>query len=355
MNAVKKVGNALTVAVTAVGNAIWKFIRGFARMFVKLLKNPKGRIGLIIIGLLVLVAVGISIVDPYEELIKTDDFAQSQPPSGAHWLGTDATGKDYLFLLMHGAKVSLIIGITTAIGVTLFGATLGILAGYFGGWVDTLIMRIVDILLVIPSLPMMLLLAAMFDPYRFYHLIIIFIILGWSGTARTIRAQVLSMKESNFVKAAELAGASRAYVMFKHILPGVSHLLIMSTAMSSAGFMVAEAGLSFIGLSDPYAFSWGKLITDAQAGFLSNAWWMIIFPGLAIFIAVMGFMQLVLALEGIWNPRMGSSEKVYKLFKRLDPNYVNNVFASMEVEGEDAGNIMPPPPQKKKSKGGAKK
>ena len=338
-NLKKRLAMALSL-FTVIGYSIWKFTRGLGRTIAKLWKNPKGKVGLIGVGLLVFVALLIGIIDPNKQLIQPAFGLENvyQAPSFKHLFGTDGEGKDILLLIMHGTQVSLLVGILTALGVTLLGATLGIIAGYFGKWVDTIIMRVVDVMLVIPSLPLMLLIHSMISymgQYRFYHLILIFIILGWAGTARTIRAQVLSLKEANFIKAAELAGASRGYVMFKHILPGVSHLLIMNTAMSSAGFMVAEAGLAFIGLSDAYAESWGKMITSAQGGFTYGAWWAILAPGLAIFIAVMAFMQLGLALEGIWNPRMGNSEKVFKLFKRLDPNYIGKVFDAMDIEGDE--------------------
>ena len=312
----------------------WKLLCRIGKFVARIWRNPKGRTGLIMTGLLVLIAIFAPLIAPYDPYAVIDRPTPFQAPSWQHLLGTDALGRDVLSMVMYGAQISLQVGIFTALGVTFVGAAMGVLAGYMGGWVDTVIMRLVDVLLVIPSLPMMMLLSAAMG-YSFTTLIAVFIILGWAGTARTLRAQVLSNKESNYVKAAQLAGAKNGYIMLKHILPSISNLLVMSTAMSCAGFMVAEAGLSFIGLGDPVKISWGKMITEAQAGFPRNAWWLIIVPGAAICYTVIGFMQIGLALEEIFNPRMGSANKIWKLFRNLGQADVDAAFASMDREGDE--------------------
>ncbi len=323
----KKVGQFFVV----VGLAIWQILKKIGKFCQRVWRHPRGKLGVIMIGLLVLVAIfgPLLVTDVYNSDTYDEHF---MAPCAEHILGTDAKGRDVLSMVVYGAQISLMVGIFTALGTTFVGATMGILAGYLGGWVDMLIMRLVDLLLVLPSLPMMMLLSALLG-YSFTTLILVFIILGWAGTARMIRAQVLSMKESNYVKAAQLAGARSGYIMFKHILPGVSNLLVMNTAMSSAGFMVAEAGLSFIGLGDPVKVSWGKMITEAQSGFTQGAWWLILVPGLAICYAVIGFMQFGLALEEIFNPRMGSANKVWKIFRKLDSSQIDEVFDQMDNEG----------------------
>ena len=168
-------------------------------------------------------------------------------------------------------------------------------------------------------------------------MIFIFVVFGWSGTARMIRAQVLSIRESGYVKAAELSGASRWYVMRKHILPAVSNLLIMNCALSCAGFMIAEAGLSFIGLGDPNSMSWGKILVRAQeSAFTAGLWAWVLAPGAAIFLTVTGFMQIGYALEDICNPRMVKKNAAAKSFSKLSEKSVDEVFAAMDDAPENA-------------------
>jgi len=175
-------------------------------------------------------------------------------------------------------------------------------------------------------------------------IIVIFAAFGWTGLARVIRSLVLVLKNANYVKAAELAGASRAHIMFRHILPGVSHLLIMSTALSCAGIMVAEAGLSFLGLGDPTAISWGKMLAEAQSGgaLLFGHWWWIFAPGIGIFLSVFSFMRIGLVLEEVFNPRMKQSNNMYKIFKHLNNTYLDEVFNGMN-ESDILGSNTPMP------------
>jgi peptide/nickel transport system permease protein len=203
--------------------------------------------------------------------------------------------------------------------------------------VDTIIMRLVDIMLVIPTLPLTIVLTNIFGK-SYFMIVFIFTIFGWQGLSRVIRSQVLVLKNTNYIKAAELAGASRARIMFKHILPGVTHLLIMSTAMTSAGIMVAEAGLSFLGLGDPTAISWGKMLAEVQSGgaLLFGHWWWIAAPGVGIFLSIFAFMRIGMAMEEIFNPRMKQSGAGYKLFKSLSGAYIQEVFDSMNEEDQTA-------------------
>ena len=168
-------------------------------------------------------------------------------------------------------------------------------------------------------------------------MIAIFTLIGWCGTARMVRAQVLSIMNMNYIRAAELAGGSKNYIMFRHIMPSVSHLLIMNTALSCAGFMIAEAGLSFIGLGDPSVMSWGKILVAAQeSAFTSGLWAWVLAPGVAIFITVFGFMQIGYALEEILNPKM--KRKKDNRHKGATPyEAANAVFAEMtEMTADEA-------------------
>ncbi len=268
----------------------------------KILKNPRGRLGVILVGIVALAAIFAPYLTPYE--LDDYDIANGlAKPSAEHLLGTDKNGIDILTQILYGARISLIIGLTTGICVTLLGATLGIVSAYFGKVSAGVILNIINILLVIPTTPLMMIMSNLSSSY--VMMIAVFTLIGWCGTARMVRAQVLSVMNMNYIRAAELAGGSKTYIMFRHIMPAISHLLIMNCALSCAGFMIAEAGLSFIGLGDPSVMSWGKILVAAQeSAFTSGLWAWVIAPGVAIFITVFGFMQIGYALEEILNPKI---------------------------------------------------
>lgn len=160
-------------------------------------------------------------------------------------------------MLIYGTRVSLSIGIITGLLIAVLGAILGVAAGYMGGIVDMILMRIVDIMIVVPTLPLTIVITNIFG-HSYVVIVFVFVLFGWQSLSRVVRFQVLLLKNSDYVKAAELAGAGKGYIMFRHILPGVSHLVVMNTALTCAGIMIAEAGLSFLGLGNPTAISWGK-------------------------------------------------------------------------------------------------
>ncbi|MBQ4074432.1 MAG: ABC transporter permease [Clostridia bacterium] len=324
-------------------------MKGALSLIVKIWKHPQGRVGLLIAGVLVFCAIFAPLIAPYDPYDVTARAEKGLSPSWQHPLGTTiSTGQDIFSMLIYGARVSLMVGLITGILTALIGAVMGICAGYVGGLCDTLVMRVVDVMLVIPTLPLTIVLTNLFGK-SYFMIIFIFVIFGWTGLARVIRAQVLVLKNSNYVKAAELSGAGRWHIMMRHILPGVSHLLIMNTALSSAGIMVAEAGLSFLGLGDPTAISWGKMLADAQSGgaLLFGHWWWIVAPGIGIFLSVFSFMRIGLALEEIFNPRMKRAGAMHRLFRTLNNTYIQKVFAEMdEAEREEAREAA-------KEKGGA--
>ena len=313
-------------------NALMKRIKGIGLFLARIWAHKQGKIGLTVVTILILVAIFAPWIAPFDPYDVTQRSAKGLSPNTTHLLGTTInTGQDIFSMLIYGTRVSLIVGVTAGISIAIVGSILGVMAGYIGGAVDSVIMRTVDVMLVIPSLPLVIVLTNVFGR-DYWIIILIFVALGWTGLSRTIRSLVLVLKNSNYVKAAELAGASRWHIMIKHILPGTSHLLIMSTALSSAGIMVAEAGLSFLGLGDPTAISWGKMLADAQGGgaLLFGAWWWIIAPGIGIFLAVFSFMRIGIVMEEILNPRMKASSSVYKIFKSLNSSYVEEVFNSMD-------------------------
>lgn len=297
---------------------------------IAILRHSKGRLGITLVGLVVLAAVLAPWLTPYD--LDAYDIANSlASPSAAHPLGTDHNGIDIFTQILYGARISLTIGVASGVSVTLLGAILGIVSAYFGKVSGALILNAINVLLVIPTTPLMMILSSLSSSYLM--MIAVFTGLGWCGTARMVRAQVLSMVNQNYIRAAELAGASKTYIMFHHILPGISHLLIMNCALSCVGFMIAEAGLSFIGLGDPAVMSWGKILVAAQEhAFTANLWAWVVAPGAALFITVFGFMQIGSALEEIFHPKMKRLRA-----KSQDCANVAAIFASMtEISEEEA-------------------
>jgi ABC-type dipeptide/oligopeptide/nickel transport system permease subunit len=317
-----------------IGKKIIAIFKGVGRFIAKLWRHPKGRIGLIIVTILIVSALFAPLIAPFDPYDVTQRAQKGLSPSWNHLLGTTiTTGQDIFSMLIYGTRVSLAVGLITGITLAFLGAIMGIIAGYVGGIPDTLIMRTVDVMLVIPTLPLTIVLTNLFGK-SYLMIIFIFVLFGWTGMARVIRSLVLVLKNANYVKAAELAGASRWHIMIKHILPGVSHLIIMNTALTCAGIMVAEAGLSFLGLGDPTAISWGKMLAEAQSGgaLLFGHWWWIIAPGIGIFLSVFSFMRIGLVMEEVLNPRMKQSSNIYKIFKNLNNQYLDEVFAGMDEQ-----------------------
>ena len=328
-----------------IGCKLLRVLYAIGRFFKKLWMHKQGRIGLIIFAFLAILAIFAPLIAPYDPYdVINGRFEKGLTPSWEHLLGTSiTTGQDIFSMLIYGTRSSLSIGLITGLVIAVLGSLLGVAAGYIGGWVDTVIMRIVDILLVIPTLPLVIVMTNVLGT-SYVVIVIVFAAFGWTGLARVIRSQVMLIKNANYVKAAEIAGASRWYIMWRHILPAVSNLLIMSTALTSAGIMVAEAGLSFLGLGNPTAISWGKMLADAQSSgaMLFGHWWSILAPGVGIFLSVYSFMRIGLALEEILNPRMRKGSSMIKVFKHLNNRYLDEVFASMDDASKMKGEYVAP-------------
>ncbi len=272
-------------------------------VFVSLARHRLGRIGLAILIVVATVALFADRISPYDPYNPLERGPRKLRPSREHLLGTDGQGRDILSQLIYGARVSLSVGLATAILVSGLAALMGVLAGYLRGTVDTLIMRTADVLFAVPGLPLMLILAVYLGA-SMRTIVVIFTLVGWPGLARLIRSQVLSVREHPYVEAARAYGASEWRIMFRHVLPSVSSIITINGVMMAAGMMLAEAGLSFLGFGDPVVISWGKMLALAQQGhaMLFGLWWWVIPPGLAIFFTALGFMLLGLALEEELNP-----------------------------------------------------
>ena len=220
-------------------------------------------------------------------------------------LGTDFAGADVFSQLLYGSRISLLIGLMAATIETLLGILVGVTAGYWGGAVDEGLMRVVDILLCLPGLPLLLTLVKLYGKNVFY--IIIFIAMfGWLGLSRTIRSQILSIREATFVECAVASGAKRSYIMFKHLIPNVAPIAIASLVLSVPGGILAEASLSFLGFGDPRVPTWGKMLNYAfgHGAFENFAWWWAIPPGIAITLICLAFVFMGFAIDEIINPRL---------------------------------------------------
>ncbi len=219
----------------------------------------------------------------------------------AHPLGTTAEGKDVLKLVVLGMRVSMQVGLVTMLLIVTMGSLVGTTAAYFGGYVDELLMRYVDLQATFPSFFLFLILSYLFTPSLFL-LIVLFGLLGWEGTARLVRSEALQRTEEEYVRAAENAGASDGWIIRRHILPNVSNTVITNATLLIPGLILLEAALAFLGLTDPSVSSWGKTIS-AGRGDLSSAWWIATVPGVFLFFTILAFNFLGDALRDALDPR----------------------------------------------------
>lgn len=233
------------------------------------------------------------------------------PPSVHAPLGTDDAGHDVWSQLVYGSRISIMVGFLAGFIAMFIGSFFGILAGYFGGRVDTLLMRITDILLVIPDLPLMLVLVATMRQMdlRVSPLLVLTLVIGllyWTSTARLIRSQVLTIKERQFVARARAIGAGHAHIIRKHILPQIMPLIVANTVLIISTAILVESGLAFLGLGDPTQPSWGTMLNFAfdRSAITNGAWWFYLPPGFAIVWVTLGCVLLGNVLEEMLNPRL---------------------------------------------------
>jgi ABC-type dipeptide/oligopeptide/nickel transport system permease subunit len=259
--------------------------------------------GVSVITLLIVLAVGAPLFARHDPF-GIDLIHSLEPPSPSHWFGTDIQGRDVWARLVYGARVSLSVGIVSqGISLTL-GVMLGLIAGYYGRWVDELVMRLADVTLAFPTLLLLIALVAALQP----SLTVVFItigVVGWAGMARLVRGQVLVVRELEFVQAERALGSGDIRILIRHILPSVIAPVVIAATLGVAGAIMAESSLSFLGLGvQPPTPSWGSMIADGRDLYqLRHAPWTSVFPGLAIGAAVLGFNLLGDALRDAIDPR----------------------------------------------------
>ena len=258
-----------------------------SRKLRRFIKNRLAVIGLGIVVLIVLLAVLASTIAPYDPLQHNyDELLLS--PSFEHLMGTDDLGRDIFSRVIYGTRYALLIGVAVVVLELLIGASLGFIAGYFGGVLETVIMRGVDTVLAIPTLILAIAIAGAFGG-GLWVMIIAIAVAGWGEFTRLVRAQVLSLKELTYVEAARAIGAGQARIIFKHIVPNSMGPVLVYTTLYMPTAILWSASLSFLGLgAQPPTPEWGAIIADGRA-FISYAWWIATFPGLAIMITTLGF------------------------------------------------------------------
>lgn len=269
-----------------------------------LTSNSLGLFGLWLLIIFLLIALLAPIIAPFDPTERVGPpFSE---PNGQFLLGTNDVGQDILSELLYGTRISLLIGVIAAFISILLGCIVGVISGYFGGKIDAFFMRLVDLVLVIPFLPLMILLAAFIGP-SFWNIVLVISLLTWASPARVIRSQVLTLKTKGYVEAAKSIGTNIKVILIRHILPGVIPIALSQFVLAASNSILTEASLSFLGLGDPFTKSWGTILYYAQArgAFLTDAWiWWVLPPGVLITTLVIGFAFTGYSLEEILNPRL---------------------------------------------------
>jgi peptide/nickel transport system permease protein len=279
--------------------------REFASVY---MRSKPGLLGLAILLFFIFTAVFAPFLSPYNPYTRVD--RPLRPPSNKYILGTNDIGQDIFSELIYGTRVSLTIGFLAALCTVIIGTLVGVVSGFLGGSVDEVLMRFTDVIMILPNIPLLILLMAIFGRQSYFIMILAITITGWTGTARMVRSSTLSIKERAYVEASKAIGAGEGHIILKHILPNVSPLIMATMIYQVAGAMMSEAGLSFLGLGDPSQKSWGMVLHYAQTsgGWYANqgypAWWWIIPPGLLIALTVASLVLIGQTMEEIINPRL---------------------------------------------------
>jgi peptide/nickel transport system permease protein len=275
---------------------------GFWRYLRRDLLAMVGAAVVLTLGFLALFAPQFAPYDPAAYDVKQILLA----PSRNHLLGTDQLGRDVLARLLYGSRISLAVGFV-AVGIaTSIGIFLGSLAGYYGRWIDGLIMRFVDLMLTFPRFFLLLTVLAFLQP-SIWTIMVVIGVTGWMGVCRLVRAEFLSLKEREFVKSAQALGAPSGRIIFRHVLPNALAPVLVSATLGVAGAVLTESGLSFLGLGiQPPTPSWGNILNDGKAN-IEIAWWLSLFPGLAILITVLSYNLLGEGLRDALDPRLRGS------------------------------------------------
>ena len=268
-----------------------------------------GLLGMFMLVSMVIMAVFAPLIAPYDPYEPYEATAADvmKPPTSEHLLGTDDSGQDVLSLVIYGARISLLVGFAASVIIVVLGCVVGIIAGYVGGRTDMILMRFTDAVLVIPALPLMLVVIAI-TGRSITNIILIIGLLTWSYMARVVRAQVLSVKERQFIMRARALGIKDRNIVIIHILPQILPLIFAEATLDVSFAILSEATLSFLGLGDPTLVSWGNMLSRAfmRGAVSSGAWWYLIPPGIALAWVTLGLVFVGNAVQEIVNPRLNT-------------------------------------------------
>ena len=267
----------------------------------ELMKSPTGFIGFLILVIVIFLGIFGDLITPHDPMATSLSQKLLPPLSDGHILGTDQLGRDMLSRIISGAKVSLIIGAVTVIFAGLIGTIVGIISGYFRGWVDVVIMRIVDVSLSIPFILLVLVISTVLGA-GLKNIIISLVLAGWVAYARIVRSEVLALREKDFIMASIATGVPRWEIIFKHIVPNLYTPIIVLSSLQAANYILAEASVSFLGFGiQPPQPAWGNMLSEGK-DFIFSAWWLITFPGIAILLTALGINLLGDWLRDVLDP-----------------------------------------------------
>ena len=276
--------------------------------------NIIGRIGLVLLGMFAIMALASFIppwVDPmYHPMTGVDpQISHSTGPSLRHWLGTDFIGRDLFSQLLAGARIAFMVGISSALVSILFGTTIGMVAGYAGGHTDQVLMRLADMVMVMPTLLVVLILASLFGQLNIWVIVLMIALFRWPGVSRVIRSQTLSLRHRPFIEAARVAGASHLRILFRHILPNVMPLALLYMTFRVTSAIIIEAALAFLGFGDPGTVSWGMMLQWVwKTGHMFQAPYWLLPPGICISLITMAFYMTGRAMDDVLDPRLRKEE-----------------------------------------------
>ncbi|GAB1401636.1 ABC transporter permease [Elusimicrobiota bacterium] len=267
----------------------------------KLLKNKFAVLGLSLIMLLVITAIFAPVIAPYTQS-EQNLYERLLPPSQQHLFGTDDLGRDVFSRMLYGSRISLAVGFIAVLIILIIGTFLGIIAGYFGGKIDSVIMRFTDIVLCFPTFFLILLIIAFLEP-NIFNVMIVIGLTSWPGLARLVRAEVLSLKEREFILVAKMMGLGTIRIFCVHILPNIVSPLMVYSSLAIGGAILTESALSFLGLGvQPPMSSWGQILTSGK-DYIYIAWWLSVFPGIAILLTVLSFNLVGEAVRDVFDPK----------------------------------------------------
>ena len=273
-------------------------------------QNLLGRIGLSLLVMFALMAICSFIpplIDPmYQPMTGVDpEITKSVGPSLRHWLGTDFMGRDLLSQLLAGTRVAFLVGVSAAFMSIVLGTAIGMVAGYMGRFADTFLMRLADMIMVMPTMLVVLMLAALFGQLTIWTIVLIIALFRWPGVSRVIRAQTLSLKHRPFIEAAKVAGASHTRIIFRHIMPNVLPLSFLYMTFRVTSAIIIEAALAFLGFGDPSTVSWGMMLQWVwKTGHMFNAPYWLLPPGICISLITLAFYMLGRAMDEVLDPRL---------------------------------------------------